>query len=96
LELKCKGQRLKRQPRARRYWKISRIEERAGEKSKRKDCGKKEETGDFSFLDLYKTKTMPEYTNMEGAICSFMTSRPLHSKLILNAYLIRCQIFYIY
>jgi hypothetical protein len=35
-----------------RYWKISRIKQRAGKKLKRKVCGKKEETGDISSINL--------------------------------------------
>jgi hypothetical protein len=31
---------------------------RAGKKSKRKDCGKIEETGDFSFIDLCEMEMM--------------------------------------
>lgn len=31
-------------------------EERASKKSKREDSGKKEDIGDFSFIDLYKMK----------------------------------------
>jgi hypothetical protein len=37
-----------------RYYKTSRREERAGKKSKRKDCRKEEEIEYFPFIDLYK------------------------------------------
>jgi hypothetical protein len=34
---------------------MSKRERPAGKKSKRKDCGKTEETGEFLFIDQYKT-----------------------------------------
>jgi hypothetical protein len=43
-----------------RYWKISRKEEEAGKKSKRKYCGKMEETGGFSSITVYKTEMLLE------------------------------------
>jgi hypothetical protein len=39
-----------------RYRQTSRTDERAGKKSRSKDCGKPEETGDFLFIDQYKWK----------------------------------------
>jgi hypothetical protein len=38
------------------YWKTSRTKERASQKSKKKDLGKKEETGDFLSLACMKWK----------------------------------------
>jgi hypothetical protein len=38
--------------------KVSRGEYTTGKESKRTDCGKKEETGDFSSINLYKTETI--------------------------------------
>jgi hypothetical protein len=40
------------------YWKTARREETADKKSKRKERGKKEGTGEFSSVNLYKMKVM--------------------------------------
>jgi hypothetical protein len=37
---------------------LSRREQRGGKKSKRKECGKKEETGNFSSINPCKMETM--------------------------------------
>jgi hypothetical protein len=41
-----------------RYWKASRKEDRARKKSKRKYCGKMEETGSFSLVTMYKMEML--------------------------------------
>jgi hypothetical protein len=39
---------------------------RAGIKLKRKDCGKRERTGDFSSINMYKMEMMPEEEREEA------------------------------
>jgi hypothetical protein len=40
---------------------LENIKKRSGKKLKGKDCEKKEESGDFSYIRLYKTETMVSF-----------------------------------
>jgi hypothetical protein len=65
LEKKLKGKREMGPPKTG-YWKTSRSEERAVKKLKRKDFGKREQTGYFSSYNPYKMEIMQEEKEGEG------------------------------
>jgi hypothetical protein len=58
--VRFKDHRPKGQPRTRwlgNFWKNAKKENRVGKKSKRKDYERKEKTGDFSSIKIYKMET---------------------------------------